>query len=276
MFCPRCGTANSDEGKHCTNCGNSLVVAGASPSVAGAPNVGAPSPPLGQPIVGNPPTSGKAVASLICGIFGFMLPSAIAAVILGHLSLSEIRKSAGRIGGAGIATAGLVLGYLGIAVIPFVLIIAAIAIPNLLRARIAANEASAVGTLRTINIGAITYSAEYKNGFPSSLEVLGGGPDGSPTCDRARLVADTLIRNHRKSGYIFIYAPKLSDDAAPSVVSAAAQSKGCTSAGVAAFEVTAEPTQPDKSGMRTFYTDQTGVIRYSNDGTANAGSAPLQ
>src|SRR5271155_4418454 len=99
MFCPRCGTANSDEGKHCTNCGNSLVVAGASPSVAGAPNVGAPSPPLGQPIVGNPPTSGKAVASLICGIFGFMLPSAIAAVILGHLSLSEIRKSAGRIGG---------------------------------------------------------------------------------------------------------------------------------------------------------------------------------
>jgi type IV pilus assembly protein PilA len=275
MFCPRCGTANSDEGKHCINCGNFLVVAGA-PPVAGAPNAGAPSPLLGQPIVENPPTSGKAVASLICGIFGLVLPSAIAAVILGHVSLSEIRKSAGRMGGAGIATAGLVLGYLGIAVIPFVLIIAAIAIPNLLRARMAANEASAGGTLRTLNVGAITYSAEYENGFPSSLEVLGGSPDGSLTCDHAGLVDDTLIRTHRKSGYIFTYSPKLSDDAASSAVSIAAQSKGCTSAGVPAFEVTAEPAQPDTSGRKTFYTDQTGVIRYSNDGTANAESPPLQ
>jgi hypothetical protein len=205
-----------------------------------------------------------------------MLPAAIAAVILGHMSLSEIRKSAGRIGGAGIATAGLVLGYLGIAIIPFVLIIAAIAIPNLLRARIAANEASAVGTLRTINIGAITYSTEYENGFPSSFAIFGGGPEGSVACDHAGLVDDTLVRTHRKSGYIFTYSPKLSDDLASSAVSGAAQSKGCTSPGVPAFEVIAEPAQPEASGRRTFYTDQTGVIRYSNDGTANAASPPLQ
>ena len=51
------------------------------------------------------------------------------------MSLSEIRKSAGRIGGQGIAITGLVLGYLGIVIIPFILIVAAIAIPNLLRAR---------------------------------------------------------------------------------------------------------------------------------------------
>ena len=52
--------------------------------------------------------------------------------------------------GDGMAIAGLVLGYIGFAAIPFILIIAAIAIPNLLRARMAANEASAVGSLRTI------------------------------------------------------------------------------------------------------------------------------
>src|SRR5437879_12596996 len=93
-----------------------------------------------------------AIASLICCILFFFLPSAIVAIIMGHLSLSDIRRSAGRLGGRGMAIAGLVLGYTGLAIIP-VLIIAAIAIPNLLRARMAANEASAVGSLRTIKIG---------------------------------------------------------------------------------------------------------------------------
>jgi type IV pilus assembly protein PilA len=278
MFCPRCGSSNPDKGKYCINCGDSLVVDGTAPAVAGAPNASGHSEPIapGQPIVENPPTSGKAVASLICGIFGFILPASIAAVILGHLSLSEIRKSAGRIGGAGIATAGLVLGYIGIAIIPFVLIVAAIAIPNLLRARIAANEASAVGTLRTIDIGATTYAAEYKNGFPPRFEVLGGGLSGPQNCDHASLLDDTLIRTHRKSGYVFTYIPSLQDDDASSTVSATAGAKGCTSAGATAFEVTAEPAEPDKSGRRSFYTDQTGVIRYATEGRAAADSPPLQ
>jgi type IV pilus assembly protein PilA len=278
MFCPRCGSSNPDEGKYCINCGDSLVVNGAARPLPGASNASGPSSRIaaGQPIAGNPPTSGKAVASLICGIFSFMLPASIAAVILGHLSLSEIRKSGGRIGGAGIATAGLVLGYIGIAIIPFVLIVAAIAIPNLLRARIAANEASAVGTLRTIDIGATTYAVEYENGFPPKFEVLGGGPSGAQNCDHASLLDDTLIRTHRKSGYVFTYTPKLQDDDAPSTVSAAAGSKGCTSAGAIAFGVTAEPAEPDKSGRRSFYTDQTGVIRYATEGTADADSPPQQ
>ena len=75
------------------------------------------------------PTSGKAIASLICGIFTLFFPASIAAIILGHLSLSAIRKSAGRLGGRGVAIAGLVLGYAGITLIPLILIIAAIAIP---------------------------------------------------------------------------------------------------------------------------------------------------
>jgi type II secretory pathway pseudopilin PulG len=54
-------------------------------------------------------------------------------------------------------------------VVAIILIIAAIAIPNLLRSRMAANEASAVGSIRTINTAAITYSATYGNGFPPGL-----------------------------------------------------------------------------------------------------------
>ena len=62
-----------------------------------------------------PPTSGKAIGSLISGIFFLFLPASIVAVILGHLSLSEIRKSAGRIKGQGIASHcnRLVGGHLG-------------------------------------------------------------------------------------------------------------------------------------------------------------------
>ena len=51
-------------------------------------------------------------------------------------------------------------------VVAIILIIAAIAIPNLLRSRMAANEASAVGSIRTMNTAAITYSSTYGNGFP--------------------------------------------------------------------------------------------------------------
>jgi type IV pilus assembly protein PilA len=278
VFCPHCGTANSDEGKYCVKCGNSLDSGRTAQPFADVGSAVAPSqsPSAAQPIVGTPPTSGKAVASLICGVFAFVLPASIAAIVLGHMSLSEIRKSAGRIGGAGIATAGLVLGYIGIAFIPFVLIVAAIAIPNLLRARMAANEASAVGALRVIDIGAITYSTEFQNGFPSSLDVLGDDPGGSITCNHASLVDAALAKSHQKSGYIFTYTPKFPDSPTTAAVSPEAQSKGCTSGGASGFEITADPIQRNTSGARSFFTDQTGVIRYSTYGTANADSPPIR
>jgi len=207
---------------------------------------------------------------------GFVFLGSIAAIILGHMALSEIRKSAGRLVGTGIATTGLVLGYIGIAMIPFVLIIAAIAIPNLLRARIAANEASAVGTLRVINTGALTYSTEFQNGFPSSLDVLGDDPGGSVNCNHAGLVDAALVTSHQKHGYVFRYTPKFPDNSTPPALSPEAQSKGCVSAGALGFEVTADPIQQNTSGTRSFFTDESGVIRYSTEGTATADSPPIR
>jgi type IV pilus assembly protein PilA len=58
-------------------------------------------------------------------------------------------------------------------VVAIILIIAAIAIPNLLRSRMAANEASAVGSIRTINTASIEYSATYGIGFPTTLAQIG-------------------------------------------------------------------------------------------------------
>ena len=102
-----------------------------------------------------PSTSGLAIGSLICGILFFFLPTAIAAIVMGHISRSQIRRSGGQKSGAGMAMAGLILGYAGVVLT----IIALLALPNLTRARMTANEAAAIASLRMLNEEAINYSA---------------------------------------------------------------------------------------------------------------------
>jgi type IV pilus assembly protein PilA len=276
MYCQNCGTTNPDSGQFCSKCGSPLTAAGAVRPTTGPGAVGGGSFATPPPLDGNPPTSGKAIASLVCGIFTFFFPASIAAIILGHISLSEIRRSAGRIGGRGLATTGLVLGYLGIVIIPFIMIVAAIAIPNLLRARMAANEASAVGSLRTIDVAAVQYASGYENGFPSSFAVFGYGESIVGNCNHAGLI-DRTLASGQKSGYIFTYTPQFPNDASGPVVSPKAAAKGCTSGGASGFTVTADPVQRGTTGTRSFYTDQTGVIRAASTGeSATADSPPLQ
>jgi hypothetical protein len=185
MFCEKCGAAIQDGSIFCNQCGRAVTAA---PGQQGA----APTPPA--PYVGAGETSGKALASLLTGIFGLLIfPIGIAAIILGHVSRSEIRKSNGRLKGDGMATAGLVMGYGAFALIPFILIIAAIAIPNLLRARIAANESSAVAGVMALNTAEITYQSQYPQvGFTCSLSALGGRGLSAPSRDHAEIIDDRL------------------------------------------------------------------------------------
>jgi type IV pilus assembly protein PilA len=273
MFCQNCGMANQDSAPFCSKCGSPLSAAARStPGPVAVPGGSFATPP---PLVGNPPTSGKAIASLVCGIFAFFLPASIAAIILGHISLSEIRKSAGRLGGRGLATTGLVLGYIGLMIIP-IMIVAAIAIPNLLRARMAANEVAALGSLRTIETAAVVYRSKFENGFPSSLEVLGSASASEATCNHANLI-DAPLASGRKNGYVFTYTPVFPDNSAAPVISPKAAAKDCTSGGASGFTVTVEPLQRGTTGMRSFFADQTGVIRFSRSGeSATADSPPLQ
>ena len=77
-------------------------------------------------------------------------------------------------------------------VVAIILIIAAIAIPNLLRSRIAANEASAVGSLRTINTAEVTYASTYPMvGFAPDLDTLGGS--GTSASSSAALLLDNVL-----------------------------------------------------------------------------------
>jgi Domain of unknown function (DUF4190) len=232
--CPSCARPIEDYAQVCPFCRT---------NVAG---------PYAEP--GHSETSGKAIGSLVCGLLFFFLPAAIVAVVMGHLSLSDIRKSAGRLGGRGMAIAGLVLGYLGLSFIP-ILIIAAIAIPNLLRAKMAANEVSAVSSLRKINIACVAYATEHKS-FPSALANLGTG--GHPSADASGSVGGDLATG-QKSGYLFTYEPGPMQDAA-----------------IISYEVHADPVTPDVSGRWHYFTDQTGIIRSSLQAPANSESPPLQ
>ena len=268
MLCSMCGADNPNDGRFCGKCG--AVMQGQK----GIPGPGTDFQGSAQPYTGPTQTSGKAIGSLICGLLFFIFPVAIVAIILGHLSLSDIARAAGRLKGRGMAIAGLILGYTGtVGLIP-ILIIAAIAIPNLLRARMAANEASAVGSLRMINQEAVMYSSEYSNGYPPSLEVLGGTGNGAPSCDRAQLI-DSTLESGKRNGYEFSYIPSGASGAPLGVLPQTAAT-GCASAGAQSFEAHADPITRGTTGRRSFFTDQSGVIRFETNAPATADSPPLE
>jgi len=278
MFCVKCGASNPEGSKFCAKCGASISAGAASQADASAP---APTPaqssmPLQPPAYAVPvESSGKALGSLICGILFFFFPAAVVAVVLGHLALSDINKAAGRLTGRGMAVAGLVLGYSGVLFIPFILIIAAIAIPNLLRARMAANEALAVESLRVINAANATYQNTYGNGFAPSLDALGGEAGSAASCDHALLLEEGLAAGEKR-GYTFLYSPAPVQDGSHPALSPEAAKNGCTVPGSpAGYSVVADPLRRGTTGQRGFYTDATGVIRIDPNGTAAADSRPI-
>lgn len=254
MFCEKCGAAIQDGSLFCNRCGQAVT---AVPGQQGA----APTAPAPDVAVGE--TSGKALASLVTGIFGLLLfPIAIAAIILGHMSRSEIRKSNGRLKGDGMATAGLVMGYGAFAVIPFILIIAAIAIPNLLRARMAANESSAGAAVRALNTAELSYQSEYpKVGFTCSLSALGGTGPSAPSADHAQMIDDRLASGE-KHGYRF-------------------ELRNCVNSETEGhkYQVVAYPLVGNQTGMRAFCSDETAVVRVDASGSADdclASGPPLE
>jgi type IV pilus assembly protein PilA len=147
-------------------------------------------------------------------------------------------------------------------VVAIILIIAAIAIPNLLRSKMAANESSAVGSLRTINTAEVTYATAYPNtGYSLTLGQL-GGPAAScagaafAAPANACLIDDVLATATAvpgKSGYVFALTGLL----------------GTT------YTATAAPATPGTTGQRFFFTDQTGVIRYGLSTMPTSASSPL-
>jgi prepilin-type N-terminal cleavage/methylation domain-containing protein len=141
-------------------------------------------------------------------------------------------------------------------VVAIILIIAAIAIPNLLRARISANEASAVSSMRTMNTACITYNSTYGQ-YPTAISNLGPVVSPAiPTSTQADLLDQVLAPASgvpQKSGYNFTY----------------------TSTG-SVYTNNGDPVTVNQTGVRHFFTDQSGVIRFNAAATAAVTDSPLQ
>ena len=139
-------------------------------------------------------------------------------------------------------------------VVAIILIIAAIAIPNLLRSKMAANEAAAVAALRTINTSSVAYSTTYGQ-YPGTLGSLGPMSGTSPTSTTADLI-DSVLAAGIKSGYNITYT-------------------GTVASGVVgSYTITAKAVTQGVSGQRSFFTDASSVTR-ADPAAATASSTPL-
>src|SRR5579863_2226734 len=128
----------------------------------------------------------------------------------------------------------------GVVLVAILLVIAAIAIPNLLHSNLSENESTAVSSLRTLNAACANYSMQY-GGYPRNLSNL--GPGNSTDSASAGLI-DAALAGGAKSGYVFTYSP------------------GATGVGgnVLSYSISANPARAGTSGRRRFFSDQSGVI----------------
>jgi hypothetical protein len=127
-----------------------------------------------------------------------------------------------------------------------------------MRSKIQANETAAVGALKALQESTILYSNSY-GGFPHSLSDLGPAASGSPATSASADLIDSVLAGGIKSGYRFTYAPGTSDPGG----------------NVLTYSITATPVSPGSTGQRSFFTDQSGTIRNTSNGTADSTSAPL-
>lgn len=148
-------------------------------------------------------------------------------------------------------------------VVAIILIIAAIAIPNFMRSKMAANESSAVSSIRTITTAEISYNATYPDiGYASALSLLGPGSGSDCTAPASATSAnacliDNVLQSGTKAGYNFVIS-------------------GATGAPVIVYAVNGDPVSPGQSGQRHFYSDATGVIRYNVSAKAAVTDSPTQ
>jgi len=240
LLCVACGNTFAVDDRFCRVCGR--VVGPVSPvAIANVPLT--PAAPA--------QTSGKATASLVCGLLFFIPLAFVAAIVFGHLALSEIRKSAGRLKGEGLAIAGLVLGY----------------------------------ALDGVNSGhfdnCCDRDTEPVAGADGSERIIGWGGDSADQRRRGYLLQrthecglhllalrslrsiDGQLASGQKNGYVF----RLS---------------GCTPTGSGAiikYQVVASPITQNSTGTRVFCSDESNVIKVEQGGSPEnclANGSPLQ
>lgn len=205
---------------------------------------------------GGPRRRGLAVASLVIGIIslptlGLVGIGAVVSIVLGVIALVKASRAPAEYGGKGFAIGGIVCGALSILLIPLMGIIAAIAIPSLLRARISANEVASIGDARTVISAETAYQATY--GSYDTLQCLAdptacaAGRSGATAFLDAELARATVKSGYRRSFH-------------PGPAAAEAGTGSHSASAVESFAYVAEPLQPNRTGVRSFCGDATGIV----------------
>jgi type IV pilus assembly protein PilA len=208
------------------------------------------------------PRTGLALWSLILGVLsiftlGCLGIGPIVGIVLGIVALVKAGKAPAEYGGKGMAIGGLVTSALSLVLMPvFIGIIAAIAIPSLLRARVSANEAGAIGDTRTVISSQAVY-ANVNNGHYDSLECLSAPANCLPGYQGPTILPIELAATE-KTGYrrtLHLGAP--AGDLTGTMSRTSVQS----------FAYVAVPITPNQTGVRAFCGDESGVICFTSDGS---------
>jgi len=234
-FCLGCGNSMPEGERFCRTCGRDAQAGAVLPRV---------DPQVAYGLM--PETSGKAIFSLICGLFVIAFPLSIVAVIFGYLALYDIRKSGGRFTGRGLAISGIVLGYVGVALILGFMGLGFYELRKEARTKttnaIVGSEKSAVSSVRTLNMAEIAYAQAHK--------------DEGYTCSLSDLSAEWAIgdlETGKTNGYVFeIRSCKATKDKGP----------------IVKYQLVAYPSG-GKPGRPAYCSDQSDVIRMAGNGSAD-------
>jgi type IV pilus assembly protein PilA len=214
------------------------------------------------------PRTGLAMWSLILGVLsiftlGCLGIGPLVAIVLGIVALVKVSNAPAEYGGKGMAIGGLVTGALSLVLIPIFIgvigMVAAIAIPSVLRARVSANEAGALGDTRTVISSQAVY-AGTNNGHYDSLECLAAPANCVPGYQGPPILPTELVATE-KTGYrrtLHLGAP--ASDLTNTMSRTSAQS----------YAYVAVPMTPNQTGVRAFCGDESGVICFTSDGSTPA------
>jgi type II secretory pathway pseudopilin PulG len=248
--CAQCGFVGWSDAEFCKKCGAPVSSAPADMLERSGDNFTASYASYDTPSAEL--KTGLAITSLVMGIANFLLLGifvvpTIIGIIVSVVALNKIKREPHEYGGKSLAIGGLVTNIVSAVLLVPVMMIAAIAIPNLLAARMAANEGAAIRSLRVLHGAEQTYQANYGQGEYGTLTELQKGS-----------LISTELANGVKSGYrLKVEVYKASSD------------------GPASFAVMAVPTDYGSSGRRSFFIDETGVIRgEDNHGLEASKSTP--
>jgi type IV pilus assembly protein PilA len=247
--CVECGFVGWSDVENCKACG--------APLGQRSHNLSPPTPVYNsnynEPDQDEGPKKGLAIAALVLGIIGFFTVGligigAIVGIILACMAMSRIKRDPWQYGGRGLAIAALVLNIVSLVSFVPMGVIAAIAIPNLLAARRAANEGSAMASLRTLHAAEETYQSTNGAGKFGTLNELAA----------ANLI-DLKLATGNKNGYNFTVELTTDESNYPG------------------FAAVARPLTYRTDGVRSFYVDETGIIRAGDNsgGPATKMDPPL-